>query len=243
MSNNGAALNSVLSVRAAEMSQPTPLQRIAALEGDVRRLEQQLGTPPPTPPGLGKPGAMALWTGGSLLLAQLQRRHPEVLKPYEQPAHLNQDKEGRVILAIAEAGAPPIFVFVVTPSNGDALLYPAVDPPDWLVKRPLTRQLFVLPHLLDNQPCLLEQPARFIAAQQGKEWVFSSQGELIPSTTVPTVEKQRARDNNSLGKLNSEQMQQARELRSLKGHVAALESKLQHLCRLQDAVAQTTPQE
>jgi len=216
---------------------PTPLQRIATLEGRVAWLEQQqLVQPPPASSQVGtsKRRLPPWWTGGSLLLAQLQRRHPEALQAYEQPAALTTDKNERVSLAIAEAAAP--FVFVVTPPDGDALLYPAVDAPDWLMETPLTRGLFTLPGDPDSLPLKLERPARFIAARQGEEWVFHSQGELLPTASSGRQAEEDRRQRGLWEKLIRQQQQQASDLCALKEQVANLERALQRLRQLQNAV-------
>ena len=225
------------------MDHPTPLQRIAALEGATAQLEQQLAGPAPAPPSQSRRSKKHLpqWTGGSLLLAQLQRRHPEVLQAYEQPAALATDKNGRLRLGIDEAAAP--FVFVVTPPDGDALLYPAVDAPDWLLEGTLIHGLFALPGDPDGRPRKLERPARFIAARQGEEWVLYSKGELVPTATSRRQAEEDMRQRGHWEELIRQQRQQASDLRALKERVASLERALQRLCRLQEAVARTTPQE
>ncbi|MCY4236089.1 MAG: hypothetical protein OXE74_07330 [Cyanobacteria bacterium MAG CAR2_bin_4] len=224
------------------MDHPTPLQRLATLEGNVARLEQQQTTPPPAPSQTG-PSRQRLprWTGGSLLLAQLQRRHPEVLQAYEQPAALATDRNGRVSLAVDEAAAP--FVFVVTPPDGDALLYPAADAPDWLVETALIRGLFALPGDADGLPVKLERPARFIAARPGEEWVFHSQGEMVPTIASRRQAEENRRQRRLWEDLIRQQRQQASDLQVLKEQVANLERALQRLCQLQNAVAQATPHE
>ena len=223
------------------MDHPTPLQRLAVLEGNVARLEQQ-ATPPPAPSQT-SPAKRRLpqWTGGSLLLAQLQRRHPEVLQAYEQPAALATDKNGRVSLAVDKAAAR--FVFVVTPPDGDALLYPAADAPDSLTETALIRRLFALPGDPNGLPPKLEQPARFIAARQGEEWVFHSRGELVPTVTSRRQAEESRRQQKRWEELIRQQRQQASDLQALQAQVASLERALQRLCQIQDAVAQTTPQE
>ena len=220
------------------MDHPTPLQRIATLEGNVDRLEQQLTTP--TPPQAGRSRQRPWWTGGSLLLAQLQRRHPEVLKAYEQPADLTRDRNGRLSLTIAAAS--PFFVFVVTP-DGDALLYPTADAPDWLMEGALIRALFVLPDDPDGLPLKLERPARFIAARPGEEWVFHNRGALalIPADSGKQAEEDK-RQRRLWEELTRKQAQQNSDLRALKEQVANLERALQRLCQLH-AVARTTPEE
>ena len=225
------------------MDHPTPLQRLATLEGNVARLERQQATPPTPAPSQSGPSRRRLpqWTGGSLLLAQLQRRHPEVLQAYEQPAALATDKNGRVSLAIDEAAAP--FVFVVTSPDGDALLYPAADAPDWLMEGSLTRGLFALPADPHGLPLKLERPARFIAARQGEEWVFHSQGELLPTASSRRQAEENRRQQGLWQELIRQQRQQAIDLQVLKEQAASLERALQRLCQLQGAVAQTTPQE
>lgn len=227
------------------MDRPTPLQRIATLEGRVAWLEQQqLVTPPPVPSQVGSGSRQRFphWTGGSLLLAQLQRRHPEALQAYEQPAALATDKNGRVGLAVAEAAAP--LVFVVTPPDGDALLYPAVDAPDWLMETPLIRGLFALPGGDPNGlPLKLERPARFITARPWEEWVFHGQGELIPTVASRRQTEEDRRQRGLWEDLIRQQRQQASDLRVLKEQVANLERALQRLCQLQAATTRTTPQE
>ncbi|KKZ13111.1 MAG: hypothetical protein TE42_01700 [Candidatus Synechococcus spongiarum SP3] len=224
------------------MDHPTPLQRLAILEGNVARLEQQQATPSPAPPQAGSSSRrLPQWTGGSLLLAQLQRRHPEVLQAYEQPAALATDKNGRVSLAVDEAAAP--FVFVVTPSDGDALLYPAADAPDWLMETALIRGLFALPGDSNGLPLKLERPARFIAARQGEEWVLHSRGELLPTASSRRQAEEDRRQQRRWEELTRQQRQQASDLHALKGQVASLERALQRLCQLQEAVVETTPQE
>ena len=224
------------------MDHPTPLQRIAILEGNVARLEQQQATSPSAPLQAGTSRRrLPQWTGGSLLLAQLQRRHPEALYAYEQPAALATDKNGRVSLAIDEAAAP--FVFVVTSPDGDALLYPAVDAPDWLMETALIRGLFVLPGDPNGLPLKLEQPARFIAARQGEEWVFHSQGALVPTAASRRQAEEDRRQRGLWEELIRKQAQQAGDLRALKEQVANLERALQRLCQLHAAVAQPTPEE
>lgn len=224
------------------MDHPTPLQRIATLEGRVAWLEQQQATPPSAPLQAGtSKRRLPQWTGGSLLLAQLQRRHPEALQAYEQPAALATDKNGRVSLAIDEAAAP--FVFVVTPPDGDALLYPAVDAPDWLTETALIRGLFALPGDPNGLPLKLEQPARFIAARQGEEWVFHSQGALVPTAASRRQAKEDKRQRGLWEELIRKQAQQASDLRALKEQVANLERAQQRLCQLHAAVAQPTPEE
>lgn len=224
------------------MDHPTPLQRLATLEGNVARLEQQQATPPPVPSQGGTSRRrLPRWTGGSLLLAQLQRRHPEVLQAYEEPAALATDKNGRVSLAVDEAAAP--FVFVVTPPDGDALLYPAADAPDWLMETALIRGLFALPGDPDGLPLKLEQPARFIAARQGEEWVFHSRGELVPTVASRRQAEEDRRQQRRWEELIRQQRQQASDLRVLKEQVANLERALERLCQLQEAVVETTPQE
>ena len=224
------------------MDHPTPLQRLATLEGNVARLEQQQATPPPAPSPLASPGRrLHQWTAGSLLLAQLQRRHPEALQAYEQPAALATDKNGRVSLAIDEAAAP--FVFVVTPPDGDALLYPAAAAPDWLMETALIRGLFALPVDPNGLPLKLERPARFIAARHGEEWVFHSQGELVPTVASRRQAEEDRQQQRRWEELVRQQRQQASDLQVLKEQAANLERALQHLCRIQNAVAQSTPQE
>lgn len=219
-----------------------PLQRLAALEGKVAWLEQQQATPPPAPPQAA-PSRRRLpqWTGGSLLLAQLQRRHPEALQAYEQPAALATDKNGRVSLAVDDAAAP--LVFVVTPPDGDALLYPAADAPDWLLEGSLVRGLFALPADPNGLPLKLERPARFIAARQGEEWVLHSQGELVPTVASRRQAEEDRRQQRRWEELVRQQRQQAIDLQVLKEQAANLERALEHLCRIQNAVAHTTPQE
>ncbi|SAY38939.1 hypothetical protein [Candidatus Synechococcus spongiarum] len=224
------------------MDHPTPLQRLATLEGNVARLEQQQTTPPPAPSQADtSKRRLPQWTGDSLLLAQLQRRHPEALQAYEQPADLAMNKNGRVSLAIDKAAAP--FVFVVTPPDGDALLYPAADPPDWLLEGSLIRGLFALPGDPHGLPLKLERPARFIAARQGEEWVFHSQGELVPTVASRRQAEEKRRQQERWEELIRRQQQQAIDLKALKEQVAVLDRALQRLCRIQNAVARTTPQE
>lgn len=224
------------------MDHPTPLQRIATLEGHVAWLEQQMATPSPAPSqGSRSRQRLPLWTGGSLLLAQLQRRHPEALQAYEQPAALARDKNGRLSLAIDQAATP--FVFVVIPPDGDALLYPAVDAPDWLMETALIRGLFALPGDPDGLPLKLEQPARFIAARQGEEWVFHSQGALVPTAASRRQAEEDRRQRGLWEELIRKQAQQASDLRALKEQVTNLERALQRLCQLQDSVARPTPEE
>ena len=220
------------------MDHPTPLQRIATLEGNVDRLEQQLATP--TPSQASRSRQRPWWTGGSLLLVQLQRRHPEVLQAYEQPADLTRDKNGRLSLTIAAAAH---FVFVVTP-DGDALLYPVADAPDWLTEGTLIRGLFVLPDDPAGLPLKLERPARFIVARPGEEWVFHSQGALalVPADSRKQAEEDK-RQRRLWEELTRKQAQQDSDLRVLKERVANLERALQRLCQLHAAVAPTTPQE
>ncbi|HBP54282.1 MAG TPA: hypothetical protein DD643_08130 [Synechococcus sp. UBA8638] len=176
-----------------------------------------------------------------MLLAQLQRRHPEVLQAYEQPAALATDKNGRVSLAVDKAAAP--FVFVVTPPDGDALLYPAADAPDWLTETALIRGLFALPGDPNGLPLKLERPARFIAARQGEEWVFHSRGELVPTVASRRQAEESRRQQKRWEELIRQQRQQASDLQALQAQVASLERALQRLCQIQNAVAQTTPQE
>ncbi len=228
------------------MDHPTPLQRIATLEGNVNWLKKQLATPSPASPQASRSrrrpkGPLPQWTGGSLLLAQLQRRHPEALQAYEQPAALARDKNGRLSLAVDEAAAP--LVFVVTPPDGDALLYPTADAPDWLMEGALIRGLFALPDDPDGLPLKLEQPARFIAARQGEEWVFHSKGALVPTAASRRQAEEERRQQGRWEELIRKQAQQASDLRALKEQVANLERALQRLCQLHAAVAQPNLQE
>ena len=221
---------------------PTPLQRLATLEGNVAWLMKQQS---PAPSRAGKSRRrISQWTGGSLLLAQLQRRHPEALQAYEQPAALATEKNGRIRLAIDKAAAP--FVFVVTPPDGDALLYPAADAPDWLMEGADIRKLFALPHAPDGAhdlPLKLERPARFIAARQGEEWVFHGKGELLPTIAPRSQAEEDRRQQRLWEDLVRQKGRQASELRALQEKVASLERSVQQLCRLQAAVGRTTPQE
>ena len=225
------------------METPTPLQRIAALEGTVARLERESARAPLAQIERSKQ-CLPQWTGGSLLLAQLQRRHPEVLQAYEQPAVLAADKNGQLSLAIDEAKAAPL-VFVVTPPDGDALLYPAVDAPDWLMEGTLIRGLFELPGDPNGRPLKLQRPARFIAARQGKEWVLCSKGELLPTAASrkQAEAEENRRQQGLLEDLTRQQRQQASDLRALKEQMVNLERALQRLCELRGTVTQTNPQE
>lgn len=156
---------------------PTPFQRLLRLESTLEQLlAAQL--PDHARRSLHDSSTRAIWPSDELLLTRLLRRSPNVLSAYQAPAELI-DAEGPGLRLIGSSQPSP-FLFSELLS-GDAVVWIADSPPDWLWSSATFRRLFApLPEGHKGDSCTVQTLPLFKPVERGHSWTLSRRGELVP---------------------------------------------------------------
>lgn len=156
---------------------PSPLTRLLRLE---QAMEQLMATSLPEtlqkPVGR-QPASRSIWPADELLLTRLLRRSPEALRAYQGHAELTAtEKQG---LRLNQSATSSIFQFCEL-SDGDAVVWIEINPPDWIWQSESLRLLYDYPWSLDNPAQLvLHALPLFKPVSRGQSWSLHRRGEML----------------------------------------------------------------
>lgn len=156
--------------------QPSPLERLLALEARIEQLEHKElgieGSPWMQSVNRGLP----IWPGDIGLLTRLLRRSPIVLSAYQNNAELSTRQNNTLILERSDQSSHFQFCEL---SDGDALLWINEKAPEWVYESSLCRQAFKIRNQSGEEQALtLQRLALFKPIMRGEKWTLVQQGEL-----------------------------------------------------------------
>lgn len=184
---------------------PTPFQRLLRLESTLEQLlAAQLPDHAKRP--LHDSSTRAIWPSDELLLTRLLRRSPDVLAAYQAPAELIE-AEGLGLRLIGSSQSSP-FLFSELLS-GDAVVWIASSPPDWLWSSTTIRRLFLpLPNEHHGDSCTVKTLPLFKPVERGQSWTLSRRGELVPQRNLIPEQAEQAQLLRRLSFLEQLNLQQ-----------------------------------
>jgi hypothetical protein len=186
-------------------SEPTPFQRLLRLESAIEQLlAAQL--PGEVRCTLDEPAPQAIWPSDELLLTRLLRRSPDVLDAYQAPAELTDTKSQDLRLTRSNQLSPFLFCELL---SGDAVVWLAKAPPDWLWDNSTFRRLFrPLPTGHGGNSCVILTLPLFKPVEHGKSWTLTRQGELVPQLHLIPEQAEQAQLLRRLSLLEQLNLQQ-----------------------------------
>jgi hypothetical protein len=214
---------------------PTPFQRLLRLE---RTLEQLLAAQLPDNVRrlIQVPRTHAIWPSDELLLTRLLRRSPHVLDAYQAPAELTET-EGQGLRLIGSSQPSP-FLFSELLS-GDAVVWIASSPPDWLWSSATFRRLFApLPEGYEGDSCTVQTLPLFKPVERGQSWTLSRRGELLPQLNLVPEQAEQAQLLRRLSLLEQLNLQQRvtfeSQIQGLQVQVRVQQEQIERLLKLRD---------
>lgn len=215
---------------------PTPFQRLLRLESTLEQLlAAQLPDHARRPHH--DPSTRAIWPSDELLLTRLLRRSPDVLDAYRAPAELI-DTEGKGLrLSIASQLSPFFFCELL---SGDAVVWIASSPPDWLWSSATFQRLFApLPEGKSGASCTLQTLPLFKPIERGQSWTLSRRGELVPQLNLMPEQAEQAQLLRRLSLLEQMSLQQEIKFKSqiheLQVQVRIQQEQIERLLNLRSA--------
>ena len=189
----------------------TPFQRLLRLES---ALEQLLAAQLPDHARrlLHEPCTRAIWPSDELLLTRLLRRSPDVLDAYQAPAELIETEGKGLRLSTSSQLSPFLFCELL---SGDAVVWLASSPPDWLWSSATFRCLFApLPEGHKGDSCTVQTLPLFKPVERGQSWTLSRRGELVPQLNLVPEQAEQAQLLRRLSILEQLNLQQRVKLES-----------------------------
>jgi hypothetical protein len=215
------------------MSEDRPLlERIRRLEGELEQWRQERSGWSTRDDALEQGTApRAVWPADELLLARLLRRTPAAIGAYEAGAELTPTADGRLRLSRTESRSPYRFCEL---SDGDAVVWLAPDPPDWLWDTQVFRRLF---HCVEGTSAranlVLQRLPSFLPVVRGRSWSLHHSGELVPRSRLSDARQERDRLLSRLERLERLVMQgQAQDRAALEELRTELRTQRELLDRL-----------
>jgi hypothetical protein len=181
----------------------SPLQRILRLEAELDRLQRHLAMPPPQAEDTAEaPPRRSIWPASEWSLTQQIRRSPELLTAYRSGADLTRSPQGDLRLTPAPGSSPYHFCEL---GNGDATVWLAPAPPDWIWRTEVFQSLFTIHEDGGARANLvLQRLPVFKAVVRGRVWSLFMAGELVPRSRRFQSENQQLELLSRLDRLERE---------------------------------------
>lgn len=222
-------------------SDPTPFQRLLRLENTLEQLlAAQLPDHARRP--LHEPCTRAIWPSDELLLTRLLRRSPDVLDAYQAPAELIETEGQGLKLIGSNLSSPFLFSELL---SGDAVVWIASSPPDWLWSSATFRRLFApLPEGHKGDSCTVQTLPLFKPVERGQSWTLSRCGELVPQLNFMPEQAEQAQLLRRLSLLEQLNLQQRvkfeSQIQELQVQVRVQQEQIERLLKLR--AAQDSPE-
>lgn len=184
---------------------PTPFQRLLRLESTLEQLlAAQLPDHARRP--LQETCTRAIWPNDELLLTRLLRRSPNVLDAYQAPAELIETEGQGLRLSTSSQSSPFLFSELL---SGDAVVWIASSPPDWLWTSAILRRLFLpLPDGHHGDSYTVQTLPLFKPVERRHSWTLSRRGELVPQLNLVPEQAEQAQLLRRLSLLEQLNLQQ-----------------------------------